>query len=152
MKKYLTLRQIGTLLFPTLLGLIVGILLKEDFSYIESLPRTIQVPPIVFPIVWTILYIVMGIYKELYNEDQTKDKKIDILYNLSLFFNVLFSVLLFGLHQKFLAFIDVVILLVLVSYMFINGYQNKKKYSYLLLPYVLWLFVALSLILDLISH
>ena len=108
MKKYLTLRQVGTLSFPLLLGLIVGVVLKEDFSYIESLPRTIKVPSIVFPIVWTILYI--------------------------------------------LALLDVVILIALVGYLFANGWRNKKKYSYLLIPYLLWLFVALSLMLDIISH
>lgn len=152
MKKYLTLRQVGTLSFPLLLGLIVGVVLKEDFSYIESLPRTIKVPSIVFPIVWTILYILMGIYKELYDEDETKDKNLEVPYYLSLLFNVLFSFLLFAFHQKFLALLDLVILIALVGYLFVNGWRNKKKYSYLLIPHLLWLFVALSLMLDIVSH
>lgn len=152
MKKYLTLRQVGTLSFFLLLGLIVGVVLKEDFSYIESLPRTIKVPSIIFPIVWTILYILMGIYKELYDEDETKDKNLDVPYYLSLLFNVFFSFLLFAFHQNFLALLDVVILIALVGYLFVNGWRNKKKYSYLLIPYLLWLFVALSLMLDIVSH
>ena len=152
MKKYLSLRQIGTLLFPLLLGSIVAVLLKGDFSYIESLPRSIKVPSIVFPIVWTILYILMGIYKELYDEDEAKDKNLEVPYYLSLLFNVLFSFLLFAFHQRFLALLDVIILIALVGYLFANGWRNKKKYSYLLVPYLLWLFVALSLMLDIISH
>ena len=146
--------NIGTLLFdvftPLILGSILGILVKDDFSYLETLNRNIVVPPVVFIIVWSILYLLMGLWYYLYEKNENKDY-IKNLYWISLFVNLMFTPTLFLLKNIYLALINVIILLGLIIYIFINGIKNKQKYSYLLLPYIIWLFVALTIMIDLVS-
>ena len=138
-------------LFPLVLGSIVGFLVKNDFSYLETLNRTIIIPPIVFPIAWTILYVTMGIWAYLYDRD-FDDNKILSIYYIALLFNLLFSIVLFTLEMPLLAFIDVVVLIIMIGYLFIKTLKNEKKYGFILLPYLLWLFVALSLMIDILIH
>lgn len=138
-------------LFPLALGSIVGFLVKNDFSYLETLNRTIIIPPIVFPIAWTILYVTMGIWAYLYDRD-FDDNKILSIYYIALLFNLLFSIVLFTLEMPLLAFIDVVVLIIMIGFLFIKTLKNEKKYGFILLPYLLWLFVALSLIIDILIH
>lgn len=138
-------------LFPLALGSIVGFLVKNDFSYLETLNRTIIIPPIVFLIAWTILYVTMGIWAYLYDRD-FDDNKILSIYYIALLFNLLFSIVLFTLEMPLLAFIDVVILIIMIGYLFIKTLKNEKKYGFILLPYLLWLFVALSLMIDILIH
>ncbi len=138
-------------LFPLALGSIVGFLVKNDFSYLETLNRTIIIPPIVFPIAWTILYVTMGIWAYLYDRD-FDDNKILSIYYIALLFNLLFSIVLFTLEMPLLAFIDVVVLIIMIGYLFIKTLKNEKKYGFILLPYLLWLFVALSLMIDILIH
>ncbi len=138
-------------LFPLALGSIVGFLVKNDFSYLETLNRTIIIPPIVFPIAWTILYVTMGIWAYLYDRD-FDDNKILSIYYIALLFNLLFSIVLFTLEMPLLAFIDVVVLIIMIGFLFIKTLKNEKKYGFILLPYLLWLFVALSLMIDILIH
>ncbi|HIT43804.1 TPA: tryptophan-rich sensory protein [Candidatus Avacholeplasma faecigallinarum] len=138
-------------LFPLVLGSIVGFLVKNDFSYLETLNRTIIIPPIVFPIAWTILYVTMGMWAYLYDRD-FDDNKILSIYYIALLFNLLFSIVLFTLEMPLLAFIDVVVLIIMIGYLFIKTLKNEKKYGFILLPYLLWLFVALSLMIDILIH
>lgn len=138
-------------LFPLALGSIVGFLVKNDFSYLETLNRTIIIPPIVFPIAWTILYVTMGIWAYLYDRD-FDDNKILSIYYIALLFNLLFSIVLFTLEMPLLAFIDVVVLIIMIGFLFIKTLKNQKKYGFILLPYLLWLFVALSLMIDILIH
>lgn len=138
-------------LFPLALGSIVGFLVKNDFSYLETLNRTIIIPPIVFPIAWTILYVTMGIWAYLYDHD-FDDNKILSIYYIALLFNLLFSIVLFTLEMPLLAFIDVVVLIIMIGFLFIKTLKNEKKYGFILLPYLLWLFVALSLMIDILIH
>ncbi len=138
-------------LFPLALGSIVGFLVKNDFSYLETLNRTIIIPPIVFPIAWTILYLTMGIWAYLYDRD-FDDNKILSIYYIALLFNLLFSIVLFTLEMPLLAFIDVVVLIIMIGFLFIKTLKNEKKYGFILLPYLLWLFVALSLMIDILIH
>lgn len=138
-------------LFPLVLGSIVGFLVKNDFSYLETLNRTIIIPPIVFQIAWTILYVTMGIWAYLYDRD-FDDNKILSIYYIALLFNLLFSIVLFTLEMPLLAFIDVVVLIIMIGFLFIKTLKNEKKYGFILLPYLLWLFVALSLMIDILIH
>ena len=138
-------------LFPLALGSIVGFLVKNDFSYLETLNRTIIIPPIVFPIAWTILYLTMGIWAYLYDRD-FDDNKILSIYYIALLFNLLFSIVLFTLEMPLLAVIDVVVLIIMIGFLFIKTLKNEKKYGFILLPFLLWLFVALSLMIDILIH
>ena len=146
-------KEIGNKLFhilmPILLGTVVGIIFKDDMSYIETLERIIKVPTIVFPIVWSILYVLIGFWYDKYEEEATlKDK---VIYYILLFLNLLFTPILFYFKQIVIALLIVVVLLIGNIYLLVKSYR-LGKYSYLLIPYLLWLMVALTLMFDLLIN
>lgn len=142
---------IFNILLPLVLGSIVGLISKEDFNYLETINRHIIIPNIVFPIVWSVLYVLMGIWSYYYEERHPQDKTTITLYYISLVVNIAFTPILFILHLNVLALIDVAILLILITYLFIKSLMNKNKFSYLLVPYVIWLCLALSLMVDIVA-
>lgn len=139
-------------LIPLLLSFCVYMATKNDISYLDSLNRKLVIPNLVFPIVWSVLYVLMGIWIFFYEKHHPEDKKVFVVYWVSLFINLIFSFLLFSFHQILLSFFDVVILLILIGYIFIKSILNKDKFAYLLLPYILWLCLATTLMVDLLVH
>lgn len=146
MKKH----DIGNILFyilsPILLGTFVGMVFNDN-SYLESLNRSIEVPPVVFPIVWSILYILIGIWYSIYQKEASGSKK--VIYYVLLIINLLFSPTLFYLKNITLSLIIVIILIIGNIYLLLDSIKGGKKFGYLLAPYVLWLFVAFTLMMDL---
>ena len=140
------------ILIPLLLSFLVFLATKNDISYLETLNRKIVLPNMVYPIVWSILYVLMGIWIYFYEKNHPDDKKTIVVYWLSVFVNLMFSFILFSFHQIFLAFFDVIVLLIMIGYLFIKNLLQKEKYAYLLLPYIVWLCLATSLMVDLIVH
>ena len=98
-------------------------------------------PKILFPIVWTILYVLMSI--SLYNVKASKENYIP--YLIQLFFNSTWMIVFFGLLNYFLGIIWILVLIILVVYLMIIYYKEKKISTYLLIPYLIWLIIALYL-------
>jgi len=142
---------IFNILLPLILGGIVGLISKDDFNYLENINRHIIIPNIVFPIVWSVLYVLMGLWSYYYEEKHPQDKTTITLYYISLLVNIAFTPILFILHLNVLALIDVAILLILITYLFVKSLIKKDKFSYLLVPYVIWLCLALSLMVDIVA-
>lgn len=135
---------------PLLLGALFGYAARNDFSYLSELNRTIKLPGIVFIIAWSILYILMGIW-QYYNE-LDDDKFKSNIYYVALFVNLLFTPVLFTFHQLVFAFVIVIVLFGLIFYLFYSSLKEKKRYSYLLIPYLIWLVLAFVLMLDLVIN
>ena len=140
------------ILIPLLLSFLVFLATKNDISYLETLNRKIVLPNMVYPIVWSVLYVLMGIWIYFYEKNHPDDKKTIVVYWISIFVNLMFSFILFSFHQILLAFFDVIVLLIMIGYLFIKNLLQKEKYAYLLLPYIVWLCLATSLMVDLIVH
>ena len=140
------------ILIPLLLSFLVFLGTKNDISYLETLNRKIVLPNMVYPIVWSVLYVLMGIWIYFYEKNHPDDKKTIVVYWISVFVNLMFSFILFSFHQILLAFFDVIVLLIMIGYLFIKNLLQKEKYAYLLLPYIVWLCLATSLMVDLIVH
>lgn len=145
MKKINYKSLIKNLLIPIGSGAIIGFLARKDFNYIDTLNRSIDIPVIVFPIVWALLYILMGIWA--YFDEKEYDGTSNTLYYLSLILNLLFVPLLFTFHKILFSLILVSVLLLIIIVLFIK--TVRKKYGYLLLPYIIWLVFALVLMIDL---
>lgn len=140
------------ILIPLLLSFLVFLATKNDISYLETLNRKIVLPNMVYPIVWSVLYVLMGIWIYFYEKNHPDDKKTIVVYWISVFVNLMFSFILFSFHQILLAFFDVIVLLIMIGYLFIKNLLQKEKYAYFLLPYIVWLCLATSLMVDLIVH
>ena len=136
---------------PVALGAVVGLLTKDDFSYLDTLNRKINIPNITFPIVWTGLYLLQGIWYNQYLKLED-NKTIKTIYWASIAVNLLFTPILFTFHLPLLAMIDVIVLIGLIGYLFFYCLKKKYKIAYLYLPYMIWLIIAFSLMLDILIH
>lgn len=110
-------------------------------------------PNWIFGPVWTILYFLMGISAFLLWKKGLKNKKVKralTYFSMQLFFNFLWSLLFFGLHNPLLGLVDIVLLLISIVLTSITFYKISKVASYLLIPYLLWVSFATLLNLSIV--
>ena len=131
-----------SILVPVILGGIVGIFISQFMDY-NSLNKPPFAPPgIVFPIVWTILYILMGISYGILDSNGLTDSDVDLIYCLQLFFNALWPIIFFALKCRFIAYLWILILIVLITLMIIKFYERNKLAGLLQIPYLIWVLFA----------
>jgi len=142
------------LLLPFIIGMLLGLIYKDTWndSYIYLLKSRFVLPNYVFSIVWPILYILIGIS---YANILPNNKIIYwILPIIALIFNFIYipSFTIKKYPPFFLSTIIIMFSLIFGIMTFIQFYKitkkNKKLYSYILIPYILWLSFALYLSYD----
>ncbi|MFA5318436.1 MAG: TspO/MBR family protein [Patescibacteria group bacterium] len=101
-------------------------------------------PNWIFGPVWTILFVLMGISLYLIWAEKTKINKTSayLFFYLQLVFNVVWSVLFFGLHNPLYAFVEIIFLWIFILLNIIFFYKINKLAGWLLLPYILWVSFA----------
>ena len=100
MRKIITF--IKSVLFPVVVGLLVGIIISDNMDYQYLIKPEIAPKPIVFPIVWIILYALMGISAYfIYTSKATVRQKNFALavYAIQLVVNFLWSIVFFRLKM-----------------------------------------------------
>ena len=131
-----------SILIPVIIGGIVGILISNYIDY-DSLIKPFLAPPnILFPIMWTILYILMGISYGILKSKNLLNSEIKWIYYLQLFVNAMWSIIFFIWKWRFLAFLWIILLDVLVIILIIKFYQKNKISGLLQIPYLLWTLFA----------
>ncbi len=136
MKKIDIKKLLFYILVPLLGGAIVGFLTSSDTKSYDGI-----LPGIVFPIVWSILYILLGISSYIVR----KDDDLIAIYKLNLVVNLAWSFIFFTFNMKILAFLWIIFLIIITIYMLIKFYKYNKVSAYLLIPYIIWLFIASGL-------
>ncbi len=103
-------------------------------------------PDYVFGPAWTVLYALMGIasYRvwKIRQHDQKRAKKALNFYSAQLFFNFLWSIIFFGLRYRGLAFLEILVLLILIVQTTVEFFKLDKIAGYLMIPYFLWVSFA----------
>ncbi len=98
-------------------------------------------PNWIFGPVWTTIFILMGIasYRVWTKRNQAKGFRSAVgIYLLQLVFNIMWSLIFFNLHQIGLAFVEIIILIMLVIANALIFYRFDKLAGWLFLPYLLW--------------
>jgi len=137
--KYLPLPLIACLLTFAFGGLFI------PGAWYESLNRAPWSPPnIAFPIVWFVLYIFIALSGwQIFSSNKNPLKK---LWSAQLLINAIWSWVFFGKHWVALGFVNISLLAALLVYLIMLCHQHSLKLSVsLLLPYLSWLLLALSL-------
>lgn len=144
------MKNIFRLIISILIPLIIGF--AGSFftaSSVDSWYATINKPSFnppgwIFAPVWTTLYILIGLsfYLVWRNNFGEARKKVISIYFMQLIFNLLWSVLFFGLKSPLLGFIDIILLLIFIIANTIIFYKISKTAGYLLIPYLLWVSFA----------
>jgi tryptophan-rich sensory protein len=106
-------------------------------------------PNFVFAPVWVTLFILMSISLYLVWNKGLKNKEVRIsisIFAIQLVLNILWSLLFFGLQNPFYGLIDIIALWVAILITIMRFYKVDRRAGLLLLPYILW--VSLAMILN----
>ncbi|MBD3282645.1 MAG: tryptophan-rich sensory protein [Candidatus Portnoybacteria bacterium] len=124
---------------------------------VDSWYRTIERPSFnppdwVFAPVWTLLFLLMGVSLFLIwkNGVNKKNKKAIILFFIQLVFNILWSVMFFGLESPLLGFIVIVVLWIFILKTILAFRDLSKIAAWLLIPYIAWVSFAALLNLSIL--
>ncbi len=118
---------------------------KTNSEWYNSIKPSLTPPNWVFPIVWNILFFLISI--SLYIVwTEVKNKKIKqklfLFFGLNLTLNVLWSLFYFTLEKPLIAFFDLILLWFSIFFLIKISLKEKRKISWLLLPYLLWISFA----------
>jgi tryptophan-rich sensory protein len=102
-------------------------------------------PNWLFAPVWTFLYLLMGItlfmiWQKIRDNGMAKWAMVVFFVQLAL--NVLWSILFFGLHNPFLAFIEIIVLWIAILTTILLTYRFSRFAGSILIPYLLWVSFA----------
>lgn len=127
---------------------IIGALFTFDAipSWYAGLVKPSFAPPNwLFGPAWTTLYTLMGISLYLIWQAKAKIKikkaALNIFYA-QLILNALWSIIFFGLKNPGLAFVEILLMWVLIAASIVKFNKINKTASYLLVPYLLWVSFA----------
>ena len=102
-------------------------------------------PGWVFGVAWTTIMLCFSIYlAKLFKEQNSKFLR--ILFTVQVILNVFWNYIFFNQHFIGLGLANIVLLTLIIFYFFFKFRMDDiKAYSYLLLPYMIWLLIATSL-------
>lgn len=98
----------------------------------------------VFGFAWTFLMTCFAIYLAKLSVMVNSSKLISIVL-IQYFLNLIWNFIFFNKQEIILGLIDIILLTIVVVFIFIKNIPIMKKYSLLILPYILWLLIATSL-------
>lgn len=115
----------------------------EWYTNLNQAPWT--PPGWVFGVAWTTIMICFSIYLAKLFENQDS-KFLRILFSVQVLLNVIWNFIFFNQHMVGLGLLNIGLLTLLIFYFFFKYRMDDiKTYSYLLLPYMIWLLIATSL-------
>ena len=102
-------------------------------------------PGWVFGAAWTLIMVCFSVYLS-YLFSIRKSKFVIAVYTLAVLLNVSWNYFFFNQHVTSIALFVITLLLLVIIYFFISfGDDKLSKLKYLLLPYIIWLCIAVSL-------
>jgi benzodiazapine receptor len=104
-------------------------------------------PNAVFGPVWSILYVLMAIatWRAWRVGDASTARRTVSLYSAQLTLNALWSILFFGLRRPGVAFVEIIVLWLLLIVILRRYWRADRVAAYLWLPYVAWVTFAAAL-------
>ncbi len=140
-------RLIISLALPQLAGIVGSLFTTSAIpTWYATLQRPSFSPPNwIFGPAWITLYILMGISVYLIWQRIEKNKTAKgalWMFWVHLFFNASWSIIFFGLQNPGLAFVNIIIIWLLIIALMIKFWKINRWASYLLIPYLLWVSFA----------
>jgi tryptophan-rich sensory protein len=103
-------------------------------------------PGWVFGAAWTTIMICYAFYlKSLIENVKSQSKTIYILYGIQWVLNIIWNPIFFYFQYDVLALLAISALQVVLIITFLRHFRVQHYYNLLLLPYLIWLFTAISL-------
>jgi benzodiazapine receptor len=146
MNKYLKIAVFVTTCLAV--GFLSGLATQSSVNtWFPTLVKPVFNPPSwVFMPVWTLLYIMMGIAAGLVwdkiDSDKERVKNALLFFIIQLALNALWSILFFGLKNPLLAFVEIVVLWLMIYETWYKFKPIDKIAGYLFVPYLAWVSFA----------
>lgn len=135
-----------SLLVPLFIGFLGSFFTSSSVNtwYKQLDKPSFNPPEWLFAPVWTMLFILIGLSFYLVWKQNFGDRKnIAVgIYSIQLILNLFWSLLFFGLKSPFLAFIEIVLLWIVILSNIIVFYRINKDAGFLLIPYFIWVSFA----------
>lgn len=145
-------RIIISLALPQMAGLVGSVFTSPAIPgwYANLVKPSFSPPNWLFGPVWIVLYILMGISAYLVWSAYAKSsagrrrelKTALLLFWVHLIFNAVWPIIFFGLQNPGLAFVNIIIIWLLIVALMIKFWKIDSRASYLLMPYLLWVSFA----------
>ncbi len=145
LKKVMVL--IGFIILAQLSGILGSFFTAESVNtWYKEITRPPFTPPNwLFAPVWISLYFLMGISAYLVWKKGTEKKEVKIalvIFLIQLALNSMWSVIFFGLHLILIAFLEIILLWIMILFMILKFYPISKTAALLQIPYLLWVSFA----------
>ncbi len=142
-----TLKLIIAIVVSQLAGIIGSIFTMPSIDgwYALITKPALNPPSWVFGPVWTTLFVLMGISAFLIWKKGLDQKGVKVALGIflgQLILNTLWSIIFFGLHSPFWAFIEIIFLWLAILTTIVAFYKISKTAGWLLVPYLLWVSFA----------
>jgi translocator protein len=129
------------------IGIVSGLLSQTEMKtwFITINKPSWNPPAYLFGPVWTILYFLMGIAMWLiWKSDKIESKKTNalLLFALQLFLNFWWSILFFKFHLPGLAFVDIILMVIIIIITIFRFAPISRLAAWLLVPYISWVCFA----------
>jgi tryptophan-rich sensory protein len=113
-------------------------------SWYQNIAKPSWNPPNwVFGPVWTLLYLLMGIALFIIWKSENRDKRTAIIFwVIQLALNFLWTILFFNQHQILGAFIEMILLWIMILMTIIYFARISKLAAWLMVPYIAWVSFA----------
>ncbi|MFM2040313.1 MAG: hypothetical protein RLZZ493_902 [Bacteroidota bacterium] len=131
-------------------GLALGSFLMgnpAENTWYQSLEKAPWTPPgWVFGAAWFSIMLFYSIFmQQLLKTKSDNSKSIKWLFGLSVFFNVCWNPIFFVHHYVVIGLVFLIALFLLLIQLFRISLQHQSKIALLLLPYLIWMLIAISL-------
>ncbi|AKM84229.1 TPA: TspO protein [Candidatus Campbellbacteria bacterium] len=138
-----TLKLISVILICHMAGILGAFFTTPQIDgwYSILIKPSFNPPSWIFGPVWLTLYTLMGISLFLIWQNKGNKKAVNWFY-LQLLLNASWSIIFFGAHELFLAFIIILALILSVIKTMLEFWKINKTSVYLLVPYLLWISFA----------
>ncbi len=136
-----------SLALPQIAGLVGGFFTASSVAvwYAGLIKPSFSPPNWVFGPVWIILYFLMGV-SAYFIWQKIEQNKVAIsalwLFWIHLFFNASWSIVFFGMQNPGLAFVNLIIIWIMIVVLMIKFWKINRCSTYLLIPYFLWVSFA----------
>ena len=108
-------------------------------------------PGWVFGAAWTTIMVCFSVYLVFLFTKNFSKKKL-ILFIIQVLLNVCWNYIFFNQRLVLFALVTITLLTSVIFYLFITYYKEQERFSFLLLPYMVWLCIATSLNLYILIH
>ena len=140
------LRIVSVVLPIVVVAVLGSLFVNLGMDWFNSLNKPEQwIPNWIIPVVWTVIYVTFAIILLNWSNKEEIPKSTKVLLIVNGILNILWCLAFFTLNLTFVGNIVIILNLIAGILLWINIFNFKRVYSYILSIYPIWLSIATTL-------